>query len=194
MKKNLTKSIILMIIMVMAIVTLTGCSALPQISDGTAKDELEGLTVVTADEDMEGYTKCEAMEGVEFYYPSNYKSVGKAEQPMYMDPDILGASVNIVSEKFPSAYTFEGYIEASIIGIKQQMTIKDDEVKTEYINLNGRKAAKLSYTATSQDQTMIITQMAIVKDSKVYILTVGGLEKDAESIQPKMDKIIKSFK
>lgn len=194
MKKNLTKSIILMIIMVMAIVTLTGCSALPQISDGTAKDELEGLTVVTADEDMEGYTKFEAMEGVEFYYPSNYVSVGKAEQPMYMDPDIPGASVNIVSEEFPTRFTFEGYIEASIIGIKQQMTIKDDEVKTEYINLNGRKAAKLSYTATSQDQTMIITQMAIVKDSKVYILTIGGLEKDAESIQPKMDKIIKSFK
>ncbi len=74
------------------------------------------------------------------------------------------------------------------------MTIKDDEVKTDYINLNGRKAAKLSYVATSEDQTMIITQMAIVKDSKVYILTVGGLEKDAERIQPKMDKIIKSFK
>lgn len=194
MKKNLTKSIILMIIMVMAVVTLTGCSALPKTGDGTTKDELEGLTVLTADENMEGYTKCEAMEGVEFYYPSNYKSVGKATQPMYMDPDIAGASVNIVSEKFPSAYTFEGYIEASIIGIKDQMTIKDDDVKTEYVNLNGRKAAKLSYTATSQNQTMTITQMAIVKDSKVYILTVGGLEKDAESLQPKMEKIINSFK
>ena len=193
MKKNLTKSIILMIIMVMAIVTLTGCSALPN-AEKTSKDELEGLTVVTADENMEGYTKCEAMEGVEFYYPSNYKSVGKATQPMYMDPDIAGASVNIVSEAFPSRYTFEGYIEASIIGIKQQMTIKDNEVKTEYINLNGRKAAKLSYTATSQGQTMTITQMAIVKDSKVYILTVGGLEKDAESLQPKMENIINSFK
>ena len=41
---------------------------------------------------------------------------------------------------------------------------------------------------------MTITQMAIVKDSKVYILTVGGLEKDAESLQPKMEKIINSFK
>lgn len=194
MKKNLTKSIILMIIMVMTIITLTGCSALPKTSDGTAKDELEGLTVVTADEDMEGYTKCEAMEGVEFYYPSNYKSVGKATQPMYMDPDIPGASVNIVSEEFPTKFTFEGYIDASIIGIKQQMTIKDNEVKTDYINLNGRKAAKLTYTATSKGQTMTITQMAIVKDSKVYILTVGGLEKDTESLQPKKDKIIKSFK
>lgn len=194
MKKNLKKSIVLMIIMIMAVVTLTGCSAIPQASEGTAKDELEGLTVVTADEDMEGYTKCEAMEGVEFYYPSNYVSVGKEEQPMYMDPDIAGASVNIISEAFPTQFTFEGYIDASIIGIKQQMTIKDNEVKTEYINLNGRKAAKLSYTATSQDQTMIITQMAIIKDSKVYILTVGALEQDAESIQPKMEKMMKSFK
>ena len=194
MKKNLTKSIVLMIIMIMAVVTLTGCSAIPQTSDGTQKDELEGLTVVTADENMEGYTKCEAMEGVEFYYPSNYVSVGKEEQPMYMDPDIAGASVNIKSEEFPTKFTFEGYIEASIIGIKQQMTIKDNEVKTEYVNLNGRKAAKLSYTATSQGQTMTITQMAIIKESKVYILTVGGLEKDAESLQPKMEKMINSFK
>ncbi len=193
MKKNLTKSIILMIIMVMAVVTLTGCSALPNAEEPT-KDELEGLTAYVADEDMEGYTKCEAMEGVEFYYPSNYKSVGKETQPMFMDPDIAGASVNIVSETFPARFTFEGYIEASIIGIKQQMTIKDDEVKTEYINLNGTKAAKLSYVATSQGQTMTITQVAIVKESKVYILTIGGLEKDAESLQPKMDKMIKSFK
>lgn len=185
--KKLMKLIVLMIIMVMGVVILTGCGK------EANTDDISGLAVYTADENMEGYTKCEAMAGVEFYYPSNYKSVGKATQPQYMDPDIFGASVNIVSQTFPSSLTFEGFIEASIAGVKQQMTIEGD-IKTEYINLNGRKAAKLDYKATSQGQTMVVTQVVILKDTKVYLLTAGSLEKDVDAFAPKMEKIIKSLK
>lgn len=185
--KKLMKLIVLMIIMVMGVVTLTGCG------NEAKTDDISGLAVYTADENMEGYTKCEAMEGIEFYYPSNYTSVGKAEQPTYMDPEILGASVNLVSEKFPSSFTFEGYIDASIVGVKQQMTIEGD-INKEYINLNGTKAAKLDYVATSQGQKMQVQQVIILKNDKVFLLTAGSLVKDKDAFAPKMEKIIKSFK
>lgn len=189
MNKKIMKLTVLAIIMVIGVLALTGCAN----KENTQKSELEGLTVYTAEEDYTGYTKCEEIAGVEFYYPANYVSVGKSTQPMYMDPDILGASVNIVSADMVSSMTFEGYIDASILGIKKQMTVEGD-VNKEYINLNGVKACKLDYIATSKGQTMKITQVALLKDSKVYILTLGGLKDDAEELQPKIDKMIKSFK
>ena len=194
MSKKLTKSILLIIIMVIAVIGLTGCTANPFTnSEDKGDGELGQLVAYTAEQDYTGYTKCEAMAGVEFYYPSNYVSVGTSTQPMYMDPEIPGASVNLVSSDMPSSFTFEGYIDASIIGIKSQMTIEGD-INKEYINLNGVKAAKLDYVATSEGQTMTITQVALEKDEKVYILTVGGLQSDAEAIKPKMEKMVKSFK
>lgn len=188
MNKKLIKLVVLIMIMVMGVITLTGCSITQN-----SNDELAGLAVYTAEEDTTGYTKCEEIEGVEFYYPSNFVSVGTSTQPIYMDPEIAGASVNLVSAEMSSSLTFEGYIDASIIGIKNQMTVEDD-VKKEYINLNGTKAARLDYITTSEGQTMGITQVVIKKDSNVYILTVGSLESDMEAFKPKMEKIIKSFK
>lgn len=188
--KRTTKALSLMLILVVAVVTLTGCS---MTKEGMTND-LEGLAVYTASEDMTGYTKCEEMEGIEFYYPSNYVSVGKDAQPMYMDPEIAGASVNLVSDNFPSAFTFEGYIDASIIGIKNQMTVKGD-ISKEYINLNGVKAGKIEYVATTDDENyMKLTQVIIVKESKAYILTVGALENDYEALKPKLEQMVKSFK
>lgn len=186
MKKSM-KLIVLMIIMVMGVVTLAGCGKTEE------TDNLSGLAVYTADEDMTGYKKCEDMAGVEFYYPDNYISAGKSTQPTFADPEIIGASVNIVSQAFPSSLTFEGYIDTSIASVKKQMTIEGD-INKEYINLNGRKAAKLDYKATASGNTMVLSQVVILKDSKVYLLTVGSLEKDAESFKPKMEKMIKSFK
>lgn len=186
MNKKLVKAIALMMIMLLAVVTLTGCG-------NDNKDELSGLKVYTADEDMTGYKKCSEMEGVEFYYPENYTSVGKATQPIYMDPEILGASVNLASSTYPSAYEFEGYIDASIASVKNQMTIKGD-IEKEFINLNGNKACKLTYVATRQGQTMKLTQVVFVKGEKAYALTMGSLEKDFEALTPKMEKMIKSFK
>ncbi len=196
MRKILKKSILLVII-VLALVTLTGCSfnfggLNGQTANEQAKD-IEGLPVYTADEDMTGYTKCEEMEGIEFYYPSNYMSVGKAEQPMYMDTEILGASVNLVSSEFPSAFSFEGYVDASVLGIKEEMEINGD-VETEYINLNGVRAAKLEYTTNVEEESMKVVQVLVLKDEKAYILTIGGYEDDFAELQPKMDKMIKSFR
>lgn len=197
MNKKTIKLVTLIAIMILVVITLTGCTAKPgkltKDEKTSTKDELSSLTSYVQDEDMEGYSKCEQMAGIEFYYPSNYSSVGKSTQPMYMDPDILGASVNLVSETVPSTFTFEGYVDASIIGIKKQMTINGD-IDKEYINLNGNKACKLEYVATSSGKTMKITQVVLVKNSKAYILTVGSLKEDAEALQPKLEKMIKSFK
>ncbi len=186
MKKTM-KMLMLIAIMVIVAVTLTGCG------NSNEKDNLEGLAVYTVDEDLTGYTKCDEIEGIEFYYPSNYTSIGKAGQPAYMDPEIVGANVNMVSADFPSTYSFENYVDASIAGIKGQMTISGD-INKEYINLNGRKAVKLDYTATQSGYSMKCTQVLVVKDKKAYALTIVSLAKDAEALQPKLDKMIKSFK
>lgn len=190
MNKKLTKWIVLALIMVVTLVTLAGCG---KTAEDKKTDALEGLAVYTQDEDMTDYTKCTEMEGVEFYYPAGYVSVGKTTQPMYMDPEILGASVNLVSSEFSSAFTFEGYIDASILGVKNQMSVEGD-IQKEYINLNGQKAAKLTYTATSEGQKMTLTQVVIVKGDKAYILTLGSLVQDAEKFAPKAEKMVKSFK
>lgn len=186
MKKTM-KMFMLIAVMLIVTLTLTGCG------NTNENDNLEGLAVYTMDEDMTGYTKCTDVEGIEFYYPSNYTVKKQSGQTAYMDPEILGANVNVASDNFPSSYSFENYVDASIVGIKAQMQISGD-INKEYINLNGRKAVKLEYVATQSGYTMKCTQVLVVKDKKAYALTVVSLEKDAEALQPKLDKMIKSFK
>lgn len=186
MKKTI-KMLMLIAVMVIVALTLTGCG------NTNEKDNLEGLAVYTVDEDLTGYTKCEEVEGIEFYYPSNYTVKKQSGTTAYMDPEIIGANVNVVSADFPSAYSFENYVDASIAGIKAQMKISGD-INKEYINLNGRKAVKLDYLAISSGYTMKCTQVLVVKDKKAYALTIVSLEKDAEALQPKLDKMVRSFK
>lgn len=192
MKK--TKLGLLAIIMLIAVMLLTGCG-----NDGTksgGKGELDGLPVYTAEETPDWLTFNE-MSGIEFKYPANYKSIGTSSMPMYMDPEVTGATLNVVTSNFPSSLSFEGYVDASIPGIKTQMTINGD-IKVDYINLNGQKAAKLDYEATSEGQTMSITQVLVKKDGKAYILTLGMLKADKDAntsgINERFEKIVKSFK
>lgn len=185
MKKTM-KMLMLIAIMVIVAITLTGCA-------NTKEENLEGLAVYTVDEDLTGYTKYEQLEGIEFYYPSNYTAKESSGNIVYTDPEILGASINAISTNFPSSYTFENYVDAAIKGIKAQMEISGD-INKEYINLNGRKAVKLEYIVTQSGYSMKCTQVLVVKDKKVYALTMGCLEKDVEAFQPKLDKMLKSFK
>lgn len=187
MKKTM-KMLMLVAIMVIVALTLTGCV--------NTKDTLEGLAVYTVDEDLTGYKKFEKIADIEFYYPSNYTEKKLSlVNTAYVDPEISGASVNIISNDFPNGYTFESYIDASIAQLKQQTQMQiSGDINKEYINLNGRKAVKLEYLVTQSGITMKCTQVAVVKDKKAYTLTLGCLEKDAEAFQPKLDKILKSFK
>ena len=185
--KKLTKLGLLAVIMLITVMLLTGCGN-DTGKQNSKEDSVEGLAVYT-EEETPDYTTCTEVSGIE----SNYTSVGKDGIPMFMDPDVLGATINLVNSPFPSALSFEGYVDASIPGIKQQMTL-EGEIKKEYINLNGRKAARLDYVAITQGQKMNVTQILIKKDNKAYVLTLGALAKDNETISPKFEKIIKSFK
>lgn len=193
MKK--TKLGLLAIIMLIAVMLLTGCGN-NDTKTGEKGDSLDGLAVYTAEETPD-WSTFDEMSGIEFKYPANYKSIGTSSMPMYMDPEVVGATLNIVTSSFPSSLSFEGYVDASIPGIKTKMTINGD-IKVDYINLNGQKAAKLDYEATSEGQTMSITQVLVKKDGKAYVLTLGMLKADKDAntlgINERFEKIIKSFK
>ena len=192
MKK--TKLGLLAIIMLIAVMLLTGCGNNNTTTGG--KGELDGLPVYTAEETPD-WSTFDKISGIEFKYPANYKSIGTSSMPMYMDPDVAGATLNVVTSSFPSALSFEGYVDASLPGIKSKMTI-DGDIKVDYINLNEQKAARLDYVASSQEQTMSITQVLIKKNGNAYILTLGMLKADKDEntagINEKYEKIIKSFK
>lgn len=185
--KKLTKLGLLAVMMLVVVMLLTGCA-----NKQEEKDNLEGLAVYTAEETPD-YKTFDQIEGIEFKYPSNYTSVGEESLPIFIDPDVPGATINIVTSNFPSVLTFEGYVDASLPGIKQEMEI-DGEISKEYINLNGTKAAKLDYIASANGYKMNVTQVLIKKDNKAYVLTLGALEKDKEAVSEKFDKIMKSFK
>ena len=152
---------------------------------------INDLPVYTYEED-DNYTNYTEMAGIEFSYPSNYKSVGTSTQPTFMDPEIQGASVNLVSDNSQNL-PLENYMDLSIENIKKVLTV-NGEIEKEYINLNGVKAGKIVYEATQSGINMKLTQVVIIKDSKAYILTIGSLPKDNETMQEKTDKMIKSFK
>lgn len=193
MKK--TKLGLLAIIMLIAVMLLTGCGN-NDTKTGGKGDSVEGLPVYIAEETPD-WTTFDEISGIEFKYPANYKSIGTKTMPMYMDPEVAGATLNVVTSSFPSSLSFEGYVDASIPGIKSKMTINGD-IKVEYINLNGQKAARLDYEATSEGQTMSITQVLIKKNGNAYILTLGMLKADKDEntsgVNEKFEKIVKSFK
>ena len=85
------------------------------------------------------------------------------------------------------------YIKLSIDSIKQSLDVQGD-IEQKYINLNGVKAAKLDYVAKQSGVDVKITQVAIIKSGKAYILTVGCLPDDSEKLQEKADKMVKSLK
>ena len=110
-----------------------------------------------------------------------------------MSSDGKGKSVNVSYADYPEAMSFEGFIEASKLGIKNQMTIIGD-INHEMINLNGRKACRLDYVAQQSETVNVnIIQAVFVDGGKVYILTVAANSDYYEEAKPELDTIIKSF-
>ncbi len=180
------KNIIIAIILII-VIFLVGFFIYKNIQE----NDISKLEIYNYEEDP-NYIKCTEMEGVEFSYPSNYKSVGSSSQPTFMDPDIAGTSVNLISEDSQSL-SIKNYIKQSLDSMKKFLNIQGD-IEEKYINLNGVKAAKLDYVAKQNGSDVKVTQVAIIKSGKAYILTVGCLPEDSETIKEKSDKIIKSFK
>ena len=149
------------------------------------------LEVYNYEEDS-NYTKYTAMEGIEFSYPSNYESIGTETQPTFSDPEVLGATVNLISEDSQNL-SLESYMKISKESVKKSITLKSD-ITEQYINLNGIKASKIEYIAEQDNNDIKIEQVIIIKSGKAYILTVGCLPSDAEAMKEKTNKIIKSFR
>ena len=194
MEKIENKLIVLAFMLVVALLGLSGCQNNNNTTNNTGEnsDELKGLTVYTA-ENKEGYTEYSGSIDAKFSYPTNWISVGKDEQPVFMSSDGKGKSVNVSYADYPEAMSFEGFIEASKLGIKNQMTIIGD-INHEMINLNGRKACRLDYVAQQSETVNVnIIQAVFVDGGKVYILTVAANSDYYEEAKPELDTIIKSF-
>ena len=195
MEKIENKLIVLALMLVVALLGLSGCQNNNNNNTnntGENSDELKGLTVYTA-ENKEGYTEYSGSIDAKFSYPTNWISVGKDEQPVFMSSDGKGKSVNVSYADYPEAMSFEGFIEASKLGIKNQMTIIGD-INHEMINLNGRKACRLDYVAQQSETVNVnIIQAVFVDGGKVYILTVAANSDYYEEAKPELDTIIKSF-
>ena len=194
MEKIENKLIVLALMLVVALLGLSGCQNNNNTTNNTGEnsDELKGLTVYTA-ENKEGYTEYSGSIDAKFSYPTNWISVGKDEQPVFMSSDGKGKSVNVSYADYPEAMSFEGFIEASKLGIKNQMTIIGD-INHEMINLNGRKACRLDYVAQQSETVNVnIIQAVFVDGCKVYILTVAANSDYYEEAKPELDTIIKSF-
>lgn len=194
MEKIENKLIVLALMLVVALLGLSGCQNNNNTTNNTGEnsDELKGLTVYTA-ENKEGYTEYSGSIDAKFSYPTNWISVGKDEQPVFMSSDGKGKSVNVSYADYPEAMSFEGFIEASKLGIKNQMTIIGD-INHEMINLNGRKACRLDYVAQQSETVNVnIIQAVFVDGGKVYILTVAANSDYYEEAKPELDTIIKSF-
>ncbi len=185
MNKNIRN--LLIIIIVVAIIVVGGFFVFKNVQE----NDISKLEVYNYEEDP-NYTKCTEIEGVEFSYPSNYESYGNSTQPTFRDPDIVGASVNLVSENAQNL-SLENYIKASMETVKSSLDVQGD-IQEQYINLNGTKAAKIEYIAKQNNVDIKLTQVAIIKSGNAYILTIGCLPDDSEKIQEKEDKIIKSFR
>ena len=87
--KKLTKLGLLAVMMLVVVMLLTGCA-----NKQEEKDNLEGLAVYTAEETPD-YKTFDQIEGIEFKYPSNYTSVGEESLPIFIDPDVPGATIKI---------------------------------------------------------------------------------------------------
>ena len=189
MKKNINTVVAIFVILIIALIGLSGCQNKNNTENG---NELEGLAVYTA-ENKEGYTEYSGSIDAKFSYPSTWVSIGKDEQPVFTSAKGDGSSVNLSSAEFPEAISFEGFIEASKLGITNEMTIVGD-IKQEMVNLNGRKACRLDYVAQQSENVNVnITQEVFVDNGKVYILTVAANADNYDEAKTDLETIIKSF-
>lgn len=186
MKQNMKKLALGVIILLVALFVLTGCSTTEE-----KQDDLAGLPVVNAEEN-EGFTTYTDKSGVSFAHPDNWISIG-GDMVMFLSPDGSGTSVNMTSENVTSAISFSGYIEAAKVKVKAEMNVDGEIAQTE-INLNGRKAYKLEYAASSQGVSMKVIQVVIRDGETMYILTVGSTTEGFEQQRATLDKIVASFK
>ena len=200
MKKDILKKSLIVLIMLISVVVLSGCgnnngeNNTNNENNSTTTDDLSSLPVYNM-ETVENYTEYkDEASGAIVNYPSGWETLDQDGQKLFRDSTLTGASLNINSADIPEAMSFDAFIGASIEGIKQQMTI-DGDVKQEWINLNGRKAAKIDYAAKQTDSTNVtIEQIVFIENNKAYILTIAVLSDNYDIVKADIENIVKSFR
>lgn len=200
-KKEWLKRSLLAVMAIVVLFALTGCGnkkTNENKTDGTTEEnstsDLANLPEYKMDSTEDTQEFQDASSGAKFNYPTKWEVIEQDGQKLVRDSSLTGASVNVNSADLPDSMTFDTFIAVSIQGLKQQMTIEGD-VSQEWINLNGKRAAKLDYAAKQTDATNVnIEQIVFKNDKKVYILTTAVLADNAEVAQPELQKIVKSFR
>ena len=200
MKKDILKKSLIVLIMLISVVVLSGCgnnngeNNTNNENNSTTTDDLSSLPVYNM-ETVENYTEYkDEASGAIVNYPSGWETLDQDGQKLFRDSTLTGASLNINSADIPEAMSFDAFIGASIEGIRQQMTI-DGDVKQEWINLNGRKAAKIDYAAKQTDSTNVtIEQIVFIENNKAYILTIAVLSDNYDLVKTDIENIVKSFR
>ncbi len=200
-KKEWLKRSLLAVMAIVVLFALTGCGnkkTNENKTDGSTEEnstsDLANLPEYKMDSTEDTQEFQDASSGAKFNYPTKWEVIEQDGQKLVRDSSLTGASVNVNSADLPDSMTFDTFIAVSIQGLKQQMTIEGD-VSQEWINLNGKRAAKLDYAAKQTDATNVnIEQIVFKNDKKVYILTTAVLADNAEVAQPELQKIVKSFR
>ncbi len=200
-KKEWLKRSLLAVMAIVVLFALTGCGnkkTNENKTDGSTEEnstsDLANLPEYKMDSTEDTQEFQDASSGAKFNYPAKWEVIEQDGQKLVRDSSLTGASVNVNSADLPDSMTFDTFIAVSIQGLKQQMTIEGD-VSQEWINLNGKRAAKLDYAAKQTDATNVnIEQIVFKNDKKVYILTTAVLADNAEVAQPELQKIVKSFR
>ena len=200
-KKEWLKRSLLAVMAIVVLFALTGCGnkkTNENKTDGSTEEnstsDLANLPEYKMDSTEDTQEFQDASSGAKFNYPTKWEVIEQDGQKLVRDSSLTGSSVNVNSADLPDSMTFDTFIAVSIQGLKQQMTIEGD-VSQEWINLNGKRAAKLDYAAKQTDATNVnIEQIVFKNDKKVYILTTAVLADNAEVAQPEIQKIVKSFR
>lgn len=200
-KKEWLKRSLLAVMAIVVLFALAGCGnkkTNENKTDGSTEEnstsDLANLPEYKMDSTEDTQEFQDASSGAKFNYPTKWEVIEQDGQKLVRDSSLTGASVNVNSADLPDSMTFDTFIAVSIQGLKQQMTIEGD-VSQEWINLNGKRAAKLDYAAKQTDATNVnIEQIVFKNDKKVYILTTAVLADNAEVAQPELQKIVKSFR
>lgn len=179
MKKSM-KIVALIGIMLLMVVSLTGCG-----SDANKR-------VINAKE-LTGYTEFTHSSGVKFAYPEDWSDLGTSSKPVFANAS-KGTNVNLLTESVPSIYNLSSYMSASIANIKSQLGSKiSGEINQEDVKLNGKDASIITYTMTQSGVKVNIKQACFIDNGTAYILTTAATEAYANEETEVLDNIISSF-
>lgn len=176
--KKTSKIVAIIMVLMLAIITLTGCEEKREITAGQ----------------LEGYTEYTHSSGAKFQYPSEWRSNGLSSAVGFVNSS-NGTNVNILTESVGSGIGLKKYVKASIESIKKQYSSNLlSEINEEYVKLNGKDGCIIDYKVKQSNINMNVKQAIILDNGQAYILTTVLRESSADTDTEIVNNIINSFK